>query len=286
MTVMLQFRDVETLDTGIWKGKARPEFLGKLARGAFVRGRRSIALVRSPRVSGDIMEVEPGGLQVLVVGSEDVVLFVNAGDASLTREGEKTQAEELWRLLAGAFAPGEMFSSSDVYAFESRFRTLYPKNDNIRPMLRAKLQELRDRGAVEFVSRGRYRLLERPAEAEGRGTVPSEEARLRKRPAEVEAALTELRAGLEELYGERLRGVYLYGSYARGDARPGSDLDVLVVLNRVDRYGEEIDRTGTLASRISLAHGVSVSRVFVDEAAFRAGETPFLASVRHEAIPA
>lgn len=286
MVVMLQFRDVEALDAGVWKGRAQPEFLGQLARGASARGRRSIALVRSPRVSGDVMEVEPGALQVLVVGREDVVLFVNADDIPSAHGGGRTQVEELWRLLSEAFAPGAMFFSSDVYAFERRFRTLYPKNDNLRAMLRSKLQELRDRGAVEFVSRGRYRLLEQRVEANAEGTAMEEEGRRRKRPAEVEAVLTELRAGLEELYGERLRGVYLYGSYARGEARPGSDLDVLVVLNRVDRYGEEIDRTGALASRISLAHGVSVSRVFVDEAAFRAAETPFLANIRREAIPA
>ncbi len=285
MAVMLQFRDIETLDVGVWKGRAEPEFLGSLARGASARGRRSIALVRSPRVSGDVMEVEPGAMQVLVVGKGEIVLFVGTDDVPSPRAGKRTQAEELWHLLSEAFAPGDTFSSSDVYAFESRFRTLYPKNDNIRPMLRAKLQELRDRGAVEFMSRGRYRLLRQPDETATRGTGMGEEGP-RKRPTEVRAVLTELRTGLEELYEERLKGLYLYGSYARGDARATSDLDVLVVLERVDRYGEEIDRTGALASRISLAHGVSVSRVFVDEAAFRAAETPFLANIRREAIPA
>jgi type I restriction enzyme S subunit len=40
----------------------------------------------------------------------------------------------------------------------------------------------------------------------------------------------EFRQGLEAIYGDRLRGVYLYGSYARDDAGDDSDIDVAVVL--------------------------------------------------------
>jgi uncharacterized protein len=45
----------------------------------------------------------------------------------------------------------------------------------------------------------------------------------------VETLLDELKSGLKSLYAERLRAVYLYGSYARGEAERESDLDVLVV---------------------------------------------------------
>jgi predicted nucleotidyltransferase len=36
---------------------------------------------------------------------------------------------------------------------------------------------------------------------------------------------------MQELYGERLSKIILYGSYARGDFHEESDIDFLVVLN-------------------------------------------------------
>jgi predicted nucleotidyltransferase len=82
----------------------------------------------------------------------------------------------------------------------------------------------------------------------------------------------------------RLRGVYLYGSYARGEQDDESDLDALIVLDRMDRYGAEIDRTGQLISSLSLRHGTSISRVFVSEEDWMCLDTAFLSNVRAEAI--
>jgi type II restriction enzyme len=50
------------------------------------------------------------------------------------------------------------FTLDEVYAFERQLGELYPGNQNIRPKIRQQLQYLRDRGLVEFISRGNYRL--------------------------------------------------------------------------------------------------------------------------------
>jgi hypothetical protein len=50
------------------------------------------------------------------------------------------------------------FEIEEVYKFEDRLSRLYPGNQNVRPKIRQQLQFLRDRGYLDFVSRGFYRL--------------------------------------------------------------------------------------------------------------------------------
>jgi len=42
--------------------------------------------------------------------------------------------------------------------------------------------------------------------------------------------LREVKQRLQEAYGQRFKGLVLYGSEARGEARPDSDYDFLVLL--------------------------------------------------------
>lgn len=74
----------------------------------------------------------------------------------------------------------------------------------------------------------------------------------------IASLMERLKAGLEAIYGPRLKGVCLFGSHARGEQDDESDVDVLIVLDRIDGYAAEIERTGALVSETSLAHGVSV----------------------------
>jgi len=104
--------------------------------------------------------------------------------------------------------------------------------------------------------------------------------------ASITHLLKELKEALRGIYGGRLRGLYLFGSYARGDEVAESDVDVLVVLGEITSYGAEIDRTGQIVSSISLKYGVSISRIFVSERDWSQRPTSFLASVGDEAIPA
>ncbi len=52
-------------------------------------------------------------------------------------------------------------------------------------------------------------------------------AAIRLSPA-VEGALARFRGALQHRFGDRLRELVLFGSYARGDAHEDSDVDVLV----------------------------------------------------------
>ncbi len=96
--------------------------------------------------------------------------------------------------------------------------------------------------------------------------------------------LTELRHGLIELYGPRLARLILYGSQARGDAEPGSDIDVMVVLAGKVKVGDEIRRTGELVASISLQYDELISRIFVSVEQFDNEDSPLLINVRKEGV--
>jgi predicted nucleotidyltransferase len=53
--------------------------------------------------------------------------------------------------------------------------------------------------------------------------------------------LKRFRAALDELYGERIERVVLFGSRARGEAREDSDYDVAVFLKDLTDRWQEID---------------------------------------------
>jgi predicted nucleotidyltransferase len=98
--------------------------------------------------------------------------------------------------------------------------------------------------------------------------------------------MKELKEGLVRIYGDQLRAVYLYGSYARGDYHKSSDLDVMIVLENYESYGREIDRTGELTSNLSLEYGISISRVIMKEAQWKISNTPLLRNIRMDGVPA
>jgi Dam-replacing family/Dam-replacing HTH domain len=50
------------------------------------------------------------------------------------------------------------FTLDEVYGFDRYLGELHPGNQNVRPKIRQQLQYLRNRGFMDFVSRGNYRL--------------------------------------------------------------------------------------------------------------------------------
>jgi len=103
---------------------------------------------------------------------------------------------------------------------------------------------------------------------------------------EVQEILSRLRRSLEALYAGRLRGLFLFGSYARNEAEPGSDLDVLVVLDSFESYSREIERTSHLRAELSLEHETTVSLVYASEEEWRRRASPFLLNVHREGLAA
>ena len=98
--------------------------------------------------------------------------------------------------------------------------------------------------------------------------------------------MKELKAGLVCIYGDKLKAVYLYGSYARGDYRQGSDVDVMILLKDYKNYWEELRRSTELASDISLEYDVTVSRLIMKDIQWKESDMPVLRNIHKEGLPA
>ena len=102
--------------------------------------------------------------------------------------------------------------------------------------------------------------------------------------SKLEVILSKLSTGLSEILTDRLDGVYLFGSHARGEAQFESDIDVIIVLKDDFEYGELLDQTIDLVADLSLEFDVVISRVFVSKRRFQNEMSPFLMNIRREAI--
>ena len=95
----------------------------------------------------------------------------------------------------------------------------------------------------------------------------------------------EARRNLENIYGQRLRGVYLYGSAARDQLTPDSDIDIAIILDKIPSRFEEHERTSQLGSDISLERNTVVTFLFVSESDFKEGLFTIHRVIKREGVP-
>jgi len=88
-------------------------------------------------------------------------------------------------------------------------------------------------------------------------------------PAVVDETLRASVAGLRRRFGRRLVSIRLFGSYARGDATADSDVDCLVLLDRVDRADDRA-MTDLAADLVWQIGGVVISPLTMPAADFEA----------------
>ena len=108
----------------------------------------------------------------------------------------------------------------------------------------------------------------------------------RKVPARIRKLMKELKEGLTRIYGDQLKAVYLYGSYARGDYRRGSDVDVMILLKDYRNYWKEYQRSSDYVSDVSLKYDVTVSCILIKELQWKESDKPVLQNIRREGLPA
>jgi predicted nucleotidyltransferase len=96
--------------------------------------------------------------------------------------------------------------------------------------------------------------------------------------------LKTLRQSFSQVLGDRLEEMFLFGSWARDEARPESDIDVLVVVRGPFDYGDLVRRTSPIVSALSLENDIVISRAFVSRERFEHEQSPFLLNVRREGV--
>jgi predicted nucleotidyltransferase len=180
------------------------------------------------------------------------------------------QRELLERAIAGR---GAFRRFKDTLAEFPGLRAAWFKFHDTR-MERRAIEWLRDEGVVSDEA-AEHALVARPdpdlPEASG--------------PFDARAIARAAAADLRVLYGTRLRKVVLFGSWARGDAHPESDIDLLVVLDEANDRAAEHRRMNPILDRHSLENDTVVTALIVTEADFKHRQWPALIRARAEGEP-
>lgn len=92
------------------------------------------------------------------------------------------------------------------------------------------------------------------------------------------------RAAVADLYGERVERVVLFGSRARGDARPDSDYDVAVFLRGMGDRFAEMDRLADLSTAILDETGGFIHAMPHRAGAYTDERMPLMHEIRAEGI--
>lgn len=102
---------------------------------------------------------------------------------------------------------------------------------------------------------------------------------------EVFRLVGEFRKELQRIYGERLKGVYLYGSYARGEADEDSDIDVAVVLEGPVKQAEELERVSHIRCDLSLRENCLIMPFFLSDTEHETKPWAIHRSIAREGVP-
>ncbi|MFH1387405.1 MAG: nucleotidyltransferase domain-containing protein [bacterium] len=102
---------------------------------------------------------------------------------------------------------------------------------------------------------------------------------------DVKEALKELKIKLGNIYHQRVRHLFLFGSYARGEALPSSDVDVAMIVDDFKNPTDEIKNTSEIVSALSLKNNILISLHPIREKDYLTRKTSLILNLKKEGIP-
>ena len=101
---------------------------------------------------------------------------------------------------------------------------------------------------------------------------------------DIKPILDEAKERLQRIYGERLKGLILYGSYARGDATEGSDIDLILLLEDMSNPISELEKFSGEIHQLDFLHDTVISIIPIEEGQYRTRRLPIILNAKREGI--
>lgn len=105
-----------------------------------------------------------------------------------------------------------------------------------------------------------------------------------KLPQKIKRILAEIKECLKKIYGDTLKEVILYGSYARGDFINGSDIDIIILLEKMKEHIIEREKYFDAIWELSLEYDIVISIIPLKEEEYQTRNLPLILNVKREGV--
>ena len=102
---------------------------------------------------------------------------------------------------------------------------------------------------------------------------------------DIKPILDEAKERLQKIYGERLKEIVLSGSYARGDATEGSDIDLILLLDDISSPISELEKFSGEIHQLDFLYDTLISIIPIKEGQYRTRRLPIILNAKREGIP-